>query len=99
MPKTQPGARARRTSAVRRPPSQPGPRTFADLEGRDFMTAAEMRGEASYLVLNILLKRIPRSMCMSVMAQAYSEADTLGIDGVTAEVNALFSAIEFDQGG
>lgn len=88
---TSPGRR------VRRAPSSDAARTLAYLAGRDFMTAAEVRGEAAYLVLQILVRRLPRPLCLGVMAHAYADADTLGIPEVTAEVNALFSAIEFNQ--
>lgn len=72
-------------------------RHAVDPSDRDFMTAAEARGEAAYLVTRILLRRIPRSMCRSVLAQAYAESDALGVEAITSEVEGLFSGIEFDD--
>lgn len=69
-------------------------------EASDFMTAAEARGEAAWMVMHALLRRIPRSMCKSTMAKCYAEADSLGIDAITEEVESLFWNIEFrDQAG
>lgn len=60
-----------------------------------FMTPAEVRGEAAYMVLEILLRHIPRSMCRKVMAAAYVEADSLGHEAVTEEIECLFRGIAF----
>ncbi len=98
MPSKSRNTITRRSRRTRLPPTSPTARVHAALAGQDFMTAAEVRGEAAYLVLQTLLPRIPRPVCLSVMAQAYANADSLGIPEVTNEVNALFSAIAFSQG-
>jgi hypothetical protein len=63
----------------------------------DFITAAEARGEAAYLVLEVLLRKIPRSISKSIMVQAYADADRLGIGTITSEVEAIFSNMNFED--
>ncbi len=70
-------------------------RNAVDPNEHVFLTPAEARGEAAYLVMHLMLRRIPRSMCKSLMAQAYLQSDSLGIEAVTAEVDALFANIDF----
>jgi hypothetical protein len=58
-----------------------------------FITPAEARGEAAYMVLQVMLTHIPQSMCRKIMAAAYVEADTLGLPAITEEVECLFRLI------
>lgn len=83
---------AKKAKAVSRPRRNPVPEKA---ETNDFMTAAEARGEAAWMVMHALLRPIPRSMCKSAMAKCYAECDSLGIDAITDEVESLFWNIEF----
>lgn len=60
-----------------------------------FYTTAEAQGEAAWVAMRALLKRIPRSMCKSIMVECYSEADSTGVDAVTEEIETLFWGIDF----
>ena len=78
-------------------PPAPSRRYPITPEERDssFMTAAEARGAAAWMVMHALLRRIPRAMCKSVMAQCYYEIDSRGDQAVAAEVESLFWNIDF----
>jgi len=60
-----------------------------------FHTTSEAQGEAAWVAMRALLKRIPRSMCKSIMAECYSEADSAAVDAVTEEIETLFWGIDF----
>lgn len=57
------------------------------------ITGAEARGEAAYLVLELVLRELPQGMCKRVMAKSYVAADGLGIASITEEVECLFANI------
>jgi hypothetical protein len=61
-----------------------------------FMTLSEARAEAVFLVLEALLPRLSQSVCKSVMAYCYSEADSIGDDAITEEVEFLFHRVRFE---
>lgn len=58
-------------------------------------TPSEAQGEAAHVVMRALLKRIPLSMCKSIMIECYAEADNTGVDAVTEEIESLFWGIDF----
>ncbi|MFT3722103.1 MAG: hypothetical protein QM773_00845 [Hyphomonadaceae bacterium] len=86
MPKTK--TRTGRKPSVRRRAIPEDPHSF--------VTPAEARGEAAYMVLQIMLRQIPQSMCRRIMAGAYVEADTLDVAAITEEIECLFRTIPFE---
>lgn len=66
-----------------------------DASPSDFMTASEARGEAAWVVMHALLRRIPRSICKRAMVAAYANCDSLNVKAITNEVESLFWNIEF----
>jgi hypothetical protein len=60
------------------------------------MTISEARAEAVFLVLTALLPRLSQSVCKSVMAHCYSEADSIGDEMITEEVEFIFHRVRFE---
>lgn len=65
-------------------------------EHHPLMTAAEARGEAAYLVMCLLAKRLPRGMCKGLMMESYVAANQIDIPAITEEVESIFWGIEFE---
>lgn len=63
--------------------------------GAMFLTTAEARAEAAYLVLEILLRRISQSECRRIMAEAELAAEKVGLSTISEEVQGLFDGIEW----
>ena len=57
------------------------------------ITGAEARGEAAYLVLELVLRELPQSLCKRIMVKSYVAADAAGIASITEEVECLFANI------
>ena len=71
-----------------RKPKTAKPKTFV------FMTPAEQRGEAAYIALKLLLARLPQSQVKLIEAEAKLQAEHIGLDDLTNEIECLFPEYE-----
>lgn len=62
-------------------------------ERHPLMTAAEARGEAAYLVTQLLIRRLPQSMRKRLMIESYLAASEVDIPAITEEVESIFWGI------
>lgn len=62
-------------------------------ERHPLITAAEARGEAAYLLMQLLVRRLPQSMRKSLMMESYLAAGELDIPAITEEVESIFWGI------